>query len=132
MIEVHVLAGGLETGLVSGLGGRLDGACPDPGILCLTFRDLISDSWCVSETPATETCTGSAEFSEDSPISRWSVLKAGPLTGSERSQLMQPAHHQAIQRAHLMMARVVATQTLAGSVGIYVTVPQGRSTGTIA
>ena len=86
IIEVHVLAGGLETGLVSGLGGtcgRLDGACSE--ILCLTFRDLISR--CVSETSAAGVCTGSTAYSEDSPLSRLPLLKAEPLAGSERNQL---------------------------------------------
>ena len=86
MIEGHVLAGGLETGLVSGLGGtcgRLDGPCSE--MLCLSLRDLIS--LCAPETSATGVCTGPTEYWEDSPLSRLSLLKAGPLTGSERSQL---------------------------------------------
>jgi hypothetical protein len=81
--DAHVLAGGLETGLASGLGdtcARLVRACSE--ISCLAFRDSIS--WCGSEASVADVRTGLTERSDDCPLS---LLKtAETLAGSEWDQ----------------------------------------------
>ena len=81
--DAHVLAGGLETGLASGLGdtcARLVRACSE--ISCLAFRDSIS--WCGSEASVADVRTGLTERSDDCPLS---LLKtAETLVGSEWDQ----------------------------------------------
>ena len=79
LMDIHVLAGCVETGLDPGLGdtcGRLAGVLSE--LSSLSFRD----SWRVSENSAADAGTGSPKHS-DGVLS----LLSQTLTGSERHQL---------------------------------------------
>ena len=85
-MEVHVLAGCVETGFDSGLEdpcGRLAGFWSE--LSCLAFRD----SWCVSETTTADAGAGPAEELEAAALSPLSLLSAETLAGSERHRLRQ-------------------------------------------
>lgn len=125
---VHVLAGCLETGLDSGPGdarGRLVRVCSES--TRLAFRDSVSRR--VPETSVAGAGTGLTEHSGDASSSPLSRLNAETLIGSETVlvEMGCTRDHQSIRRAYTMMALEVATRTLAGSVGTYVTVLRVRS-----
>ena len=108
-MEVHVLAGCVETGFDSG-----------PASNCLV--DILSelswlafrDSWSVSENFVADTETGSTEYSAVALFSSLSLLRLDnveTLAGSERRQ--RRSHAPGYMGAY-MMALAVAAQTLAG------------------
>ena len=124
MMEVHALAGCVETGFDSRLGGpcgSLAGVSPE--LTCLSFRD----SWRVSEGSAAETGTGWTENCEGTPLSLLSLSSSETLRGSERDQLTQHAPGLLVAMGAYMMTLGAATQMLAGSADTYVTGLQERS-----
>ena len=124
MTEAHVLAGCPETGPDSeprDACGRFARVCSERS--CLAFRDSVS--W-----RASETCvgTGLTERSKDGSFPLLFSLNGETLAGPERYQLKTRAgDHQQIQRAYVVMAPGVATQTLTGSVDTHVTVLRVQS-----